>query len=359
MLPRILVLLDGTHQAEQAIPFAVSLARASRGSLMLLRMLPLPLLNGKQLPCQLQREFEATRQQAAQYVKALARAPLLKDLDISTEVILGDSMYTLLVFASAQQATLLVASASPWRTRGAMWGRNHLAPLLFQSSFPLLLVPGEDQPEQHIFHEQASSERPVVLLSWEEVLSPEAVLPAATFAVRLLAPLFPSVHLLRTMTLPETMNARSHRRLLREVVAQTCTLANHLERTLVAASLPCTLTWSLVHGLRETESLIQVATHGHILDGQQVVDPCAVITVITRRQNRLDRLVKGNSPAQVVRNIHVPVLFVRPLEQEPSRSQLAEEGEIPLWSGAMRRPAPVQFPLGSAESELQLTSTPG
>jgi hypothetical protein len=89
MIPRILVLLDGSHQAEQAIPFAVSLARASRGSLMLLRMLPLPPLNRKQLPCQLQREFEAKRQQAAQYVTALARAPLLKDLDISTKVILG------------------------------------------------------------------------------------------------------------------------------------------------------------------------------------------------------------------------------------------------------------------------------
>jgi nucleotide-binding universal stress UspA family protein len=90
------------------------------------------------------------------------------------------------------------------------------------------------------------------------------------------------------------------------------------------------LTWSLVHSLRETDSLIRVATHGQILDGQRVVDPCAVVALITRRQNRLHRLVMGNSPARVVRKIRVPVLFVRPLEQEPSRSQPDEEAEIPL-----------------------------
>ncbi len=244
MIPRILVLLNGTPEAEQALPYAVSLARASGGSLILLRMLPLPPLRAKQPSCLLQREFEATRQQAAQYVKALACAPLLLGLDISTEIILGESMHILLAFASVQHATLLVASASPWRKRGAAWRRNHrlLASLLRQSPLPLLLVPGEDQPEQHASHEQPSSARPVVLLSWEEVLSPEAVLPAATLAARLLTPLFPSLHLLRTVTLPEATDAWSHRRLLKEAVSQTCTLADHLQQTLVAASLPCTLT---------------------------------------------------------------------------------------------------------------------
>ncbi len=67
-----------------------------------------------------------------------------------------------------------------------------------------------------------------------------------------------------------------------------------------------------------------------------MVDPCAVVALITRRQNRLHRLVMGNSPARVVRKIRVPVLFVRPLEQEPSRSQPDEEAEIPLWSGRCR-----------------------
>jgi nucleotide-binding universal stress UspA family protein len=168
MIPRILVLLNGTPEAEQALPYAVSLARASRGSLILLRMLPLPPLRAKQPSWLLQGEFEATRQQAAQYVEALACAPLLKGLDISTEVILGDSMHTLLVFAYVQHATLLVDSASPSRKRGATWRRNHrlLASLLCQSQLPLLLIPGEDQPEQHAFHEQASSACPLVLLSW-------------------------------------------------------------------------------------------------------------------------------------------------------------------------------------------------
>jgi len=82
-----------------------------------------------------------------------------------------------------------------------------------------------------------------------------------------------------------------------------------------------------------------------------------VVALITRRQNRLHRLVMGNNPARVVRKIRVPVLFVRPLEQEPSRSQPDEEAEIPLWSGAMPRPAPLQFPLGNGESELQFTSS--
>jgi nucleotide-binding universal stress UspA family protein len=345
MIPRILVLLNGTPEAEQTIPFAVSLARASRGSLILLRMLPLPPLNGKQRSCWLQREFEVTQQQAAQDVEALARAPVLSGLNISTEVMLGDSMHTLLVFASVQQATLLVASASPQGKREATWRRNHrlLVSLLFQNPLPLLLIPSEDQSEQHAFPEQASSARPVLLLSWEEILSLEAVIPAATFAVRLLAPLFPSVHLLRTVTLPETINARTHRQLLKEAVAQTCSLAAHLEQTLAIASLPCTLTWSLVHGLRQSESLIKVATHGHILDGQRVVEPCAGVALITRRRTPLDRLVMGDSPARVVRNIHVPVLFVRPVEQEPAQAQPAEEGAIPLWSGAMRQPAPMSL----------------
>ena len=111
MFQRILVPLDGSALAEQAIPVAASIARASRGSVILLRAttqatdlywLSVEASQGAQDVMQVRRD------EIKHYLAQLASSHALEGVETTTEVGEGAPAEAILAFASSQKADLIL-----------------------------------------------------------------------------------------------------------------------------------------------------------------------------------------------------------------------------------------------------------
>src|ERR1039457_1092071 len=92
MFQRVLVPLDGSVRAEQALPVAVRLARAMDGSLLLVQVVSPPIdFSGGMSPVPLMTEqvVESEMAGAADYLKAVTMRPELAGIKVTTEVLFG------------------------------------------------------------------------------------------------------------------------------------------------------------------------------------------------------------------------------------------------------------------------------
>lgn len=144
MYRRILVPLDGSLRAEQAIPVAVRLARASEGMLIFVRVVedgP----DDQSGPSFFQEERQAKRRGVLAYLNAIASSRLLAGLAVIVSAPRKPISAALIGAAETYQADLLVCCEQP-----ALAGeRRVLGPLVSELSrnlaIPVLLLP-ETEP---------------------------------------------------------------------------------------------------------------------------------------------------------------------------------------------------------------------
>src|SRR2546430_17485712 len=111
MFQRILVPLDGSLRAEQAIPIASRIANASHGSIILVRVLDLfldfswPMARA---PEDLSDAIELERANANAYLEELAQMVAVSGLNVTTKVIAGKPADALLSVVQNMQADLIV-----------------------------------------------------------------------------------------------------------------------------------------------------------------------------------------------------------------------------------------------------------
>jgi nucleotide-binding universal stress UspA family protein len=92
MFQHILVALDGSSRAEQALPIAARIARFTGGSLFLVQVVTLlPDYSGGlyTAPLENQEEINEEMASATTYLQTLATSPGLAGIDIRTEVLFG------------------------------------------------------------------------------------------------------------------------------------------------------------------------------------------------------------------------------------------------------------------------------
>lgn len=111
MFKRILVPLDGSGRAEQALPVAARLAQASNGAITLVRVLdtaPATLPSAPTRPNLIQTISETDRVMAESYLAAVASSAILKNSYVKTEVIAGLVAPTILSVAQSHLADIIV-----------------------------------------------------------------------------------------------------------------------------------------------------------------------------------------------------------------------------------------------------------
>src|SRR5436309_5801938 len=111
MFKRILVPLDGSGRAEQALPIAVRLARASKGSIFLVRVVstePASLPSVPTRPTLVQTVGEADRVLAESYLTGVAGSDLLTGLSVQTRVPVGLISPSILSIAGDTHADVIV-----------------------------------------------------------------------------------------------------------------------------------------------------------------------------------------------------------------------------------------------------------
>ena len=346
MFKRILVPLDGSARAERALPVAIRLARASGGTIFLLRVVstaPESMPSAPAKPTLVQTVGEADIALAESYLTAVAASEDLKDMSVRAEAFMGLVAPTILSTAEAQFIDIIVMCSHGF-TGAKRWVLGSISEKVARSSNIPVLVLRENGSMLIEQPPEAASLRVLVPLDGSENAL-AALAPAGNLASALAAPQQGSLHLLHVVKArvsvhdAKTAAGRVAAR-TRATAAKVTTTAVHAVRAnhepqidLDAAkhyleevvarirdrSLAPTITesnlavtWSVASEEDIAQSIIHVGEHGeHAQDGT-TGKSASVIAMTTHGHNSLQPSTMGTITGRVLQASHLPLLIVRP-----------------------------------------------
>ncbi len=314
MFKRILVSLDGTAQAECAIPVAARLARASGGLVVLVKVIPMYV----GVPMYLQgAALEADLSDAERYLGRLAAARELEGVCVETEVVWGPGAPASFILRSARRAhadLILMVSrvyTNPWSW---IWG-SAAEQVAYTAPVPVLLL-GERSPLP-IRHAAGFPLQALAALDGSRQAE-EALLPTAFLVAALAMPARGTLHLLHVIQQPTRRSGCRRHRLtaeeagehaIREAKASLGAAAYRL-RGRAPPHLTLDVTWTVARGTKVAEALIKAAETGLDLDALPDRAGYELIALVAHRHARWPHWLKGGILAQVLHATRRSLLVV-------------------------------------------------
>lgn len=313
MFQRILVPLDGSERARQALPVAARIARDSGGSLLLFSVMHLPLNLTWQMETGLVQENDrrALRQEWETELAALARSEELKDIEVTTDVVEDLPAQAILEKAQASQADLIVM-CSHGRSGITRWALGSVAQkvsrhspvpvLILRASWPMALPPHGIRPL-----------RVMVALDGSP-LAENALLPAARLSELLSAPLPGALHLVRSLPFSSDFDygqddafARAGLQARQEAQAYLQGVQQRL-----ASQVNVHITCSIASSLDTAETLISIAETGEGSGLPAITEASDMLALTTHGRSGLARWVMGSIPERILGATRLPLLIIRP-----------------------------------------------
>ena len=314
MFQRIVVPLDGSARAERAIAVAVRLARASGGSLVLLRVADIPLAYEpalyasyvSQTPFDEQGIQEMELAKARVYLAGVAQSAQLAGIKVETQALPGEPAPAILGFLGKEgdQLTDLVILCSHGRTSLAHWVLGSVAhTLVHQSTVPLLVLRQQERPP----FETGRPLRTLVPLDGSQ-LSETAIAPALALTAALAAPERGTLQLVQVVKdlrsavkegYVSEWNEEAHRLARSYLVG----VAERIEAQQPGGRL--SLATSVEVASDVASALLGVAEQA----GSQ---GCDLIAISTHGRHGLQRWVMGSVTDRLLTTTHLPMLIVRP-----------------------------------------------
>jgi nucleotide-binding universal stress UspA family protein len=323
MLKNILVPLDGSPRAESALPVAARLARASGGSVMLLRVVTIPLrfYESSTPEAYAPELLDAAIDEVEQYLKALANSEILAGIKTSALALYGEAAQSILSVATSYSMDLIVLT-SQGKTGVKRWVLGSVAQKLARHSpIPVLVLheggsfPTGPRPESG----------PVCALVPLDgsALARAALEPAAQVVAALAAPERGVLHLLRVVKPPEI----DEQHLSPEEIAHAKLAALHKARVYLQAivthlregpvgKLPLTITWSVALDNDPAGAIIHVAETGEDAEGAGPASRCDLVALATHGRTGFQHWVLGSVTERVLSATRLPILVVRPAPTE-------------------------------------------
>jgi nucleotide-binding universal stress UspA family protein len=189
MLKRILVPLDGSPLAEKALRVAAQMARATDGTIVILRVIGVPTTytpyiygaDMAQNPQLAQDMVDLEQDTAEKYLKDIASVDLLAGIQVDSTIIAGSAGISILDTAQEEKADVIVM-CSRGETGFKRFALGSVAQYVSRhSSIPVLVIHGDDQDT---FSSSTSTSHPVtalVALDGSELA--EAVIEPAAYVV--------------------------------------------------------------------------------------------------------------------------------------------------------------------------------
>lgn len=182
MFKRILVPLDGSRRAEQAIPLAACIARASGSPVVLMHAVWIPPAGAGAsdvalIPPQIRALDQA---EIAAYLARLAAATPLKDLSTEYEVADGMPAQTILATAQARQADLIVMTSHGCSGLARMLLGSVAARVARANTIPVLIARAGERDGESLSREPLPERRSVqilVALDGHRLPRPRSLLP--------------------------------------------------------------------------------------------------------------------------------------------------------------------------------------
>ncbi len=318
MFQRILVPLDGSSYAEQALPIAAQLAHASGGTIVLLQVVTAPAdfahLSWESTD-QMQQSLDADLAKAAHYLATVAASKELVGSNIITEVAPGDPAMTILPVIRAHQIDLVVI-CSHGMTGGSRWRMGSVAQKVARHSpVPVLILQDSAGGITNLYPMGTRPVRILVALDGSP-LAETALQPAVYLSAALSSPMQGALHLMRVLPLA-WLNEDSE-----EVIAVKKLAITEANTYLQAvgqrlregdfAPINLQITSSVAVDPDIAGCLIDMAETG---DGSKDVEHfagCDVIAMATHGRGGFEHWVMGSITERVFSATRLPLLVVRP-----------------------------------------------
>ena len=309
MFQRMVVPLDGSARAEQAVPVAARIARGAGGQVLLLEVVSTPTdYSGGEIPAAslaLEEQVEEEAPVAGEYLKNMAASPVLAGVATQTEVLFGLPALSLL--GATRQGDLVVL-CSHGRTGFARWAFGSVAhTLVHQSAVPVFVL---TEREASSLLEKRAMARPLrVLVPLDgSALAETALGPAAHLVAALAAPAEAELHLVQVIQVSAARGEEGATNIEKEGALQRASsyLATTAERVRAAEKgLKLKITSTAVPGVDVADTL-------HGLSEQEGASTSDLIAISTQSRHGLERWTMGSVAERVLATAKLPTLVVRP-----------------------------------------------
>ncbi len=289
MLKRVLVPLDGSARAEQALPVAARLAQAAGGTVVLLRVVSIPNEFAAYVtldPIATQTIINRALEEARNYLKSIAGSDSLHGVHTETEVLLGQAAATMLSVVDSRHIDLIVLCSHGY-TGMTRWTLGSVAEKVSQLAPVPVLVLREDGPIPVPPLPQEGSPLRVLIPLDGSVRAQAAIIPAAQLIAALSAPAQGALHLTRVVVLPEAAHLGQSEReaILQQAKHYLISLADHMREGLLTgpiADLKLSITWSVTVDTDIAAGIIRVAEQGEDAEGTGVFGNSQAIAMATQ-----------------------------------------------------------------------------
>jgi nucleotide-binding universal stress UspA family protein len=314
---RILVPLDGSTCAEEALPVAAHIARASNATIVLVRIVPLNSI--------------ANIQKADSYLQYIAANEALSGMDIHTELLKGNLIDTLINYAKQQQISLIVMCHHS-NTGVKRWIVSSVAQqMLRQNSIPLLIM---RQGYTSFFQQTEVQHRPFSMLVTLDgsILAETVLLPATWISATLSAPLRGKLHLLRIVQPTHQIDSRAGnivRRINDQAIDRAKTYLERMEHLINQSELVplhLDITSAVAFETDVAHTIMRVAEYGETIDDETVCHGYDSVALATHGRRGLLGWVAGSVAEKLLGSIRVPLLIV----SHPHSSERQSLEEYPL-----------------------------
>ena len=340
MFKHILVPLDGSKRAEQALPVAAHLAKASGGSLLLLRVVSTfkefgMYTGGAGAAVFLQEAIDKDLMEATAYLARIACSHDLEGIETRIAVYTGQAAAYILDVAREQEIDLIVLCSHGY-TGFKHWALGSVAQKVSRHSLtPVLLL-----REQNLkLKEKMEHPLRVAVALDGSPFAEAALLPAAEIVATMSAPEKGELHLMQLVEMP-TVEEEFGYMLdtdfnFRQVALQEAGEYLQAVRARLLHELPAkselSITWSVEECKDAADALVDIAASGKGIGTQKISD---LLVLTTHGRSGLHRWLVGSVTERVLQGSTLPLLIIH--SQETAASSTARrdaDGQITQGEG--------------------------
>ncbi|HJT59721.1 MAG TPA: universal stress protein [Ktedonobacteraceae bacterium] len=311
MFQHILVPLDGSLRAEEALPVAARIARATGGSILLLQVVNQPMDFSAGLspaPLLTEQVIESEMAEAVDYLQSLCASPILAGIESKTQISFGLPAQHILAVAQVSESDLIIL-CSHGRTGFTRWALGSVARTLVHQSTAPVLVLREGKVLASLTMPDVGPLAVLVPLDGSP-LAEEALAPTIALTQALAAPTQSTLHLVQVV---KPLSSSTEEGFVSEFNEEARSVAGAYlrqaaENVQAVAGHTLALTTSIETGTDVASTLLSVIEHGN--GGKY-----SLIGISTHGRGGLERWVMGSVTERLLSTAKLPMLIVRPLKK--------------------------------------------
>lgn len=310
MFKRILVPLDGSGHAEQALQVTARIARGSGGSVILLQVIDVSMFAYSYAahPSLIEASLDGTRK----YLTDLKSSSVFAGVPTEVHVAFGSVAPQIFSTVSSLQADSIVLTSRS-STDVTRWILGSVAEYVVRHApVPVLLLRDAD------FRLETGRPACALVPLDGSFLAKAALEPAACLVSALAAPARGTLHLTRVVKAGKAAgeDVRKNRVYKAERYLRLITDQAREELAACSEALNPTVTWSVTLHRDTAEGIIDAAEGGAPTEEEGRPGGCDVIAMATNGRSGLQRWVMGSVTESVLAKTRLPLLIVGPSESE-------------------------------------------